>query len=143
MPGTFAWLLSPAVTTSKYTKVLPDPPQQPHHHVVRLRIQDSDRPFPFEAYVAIASYVRHHGQCQVQVDALPYGMWWQELRPDIDLVVGPINGPTDDLTGVWMADGEWIEADHEGYATAAAPYREAVTWLDEPEHPKQELPERK
>jgi len=101
-----------------------------------MRIDDPDRPLPYETYAAIASYVRHHGRCQVHATSLPYGMWWSELRPSIDLVLAPVDGPIDDPTGVWAGPNEWISADHEGYAESADHYWESVDWLD-PENASQ------
>lgn len=109
-----------------------------------MRTDDPDRPFPYETYVAIASYVRHHGRCQVHVTALPYGMWWRELRADVDLIVAPLEDPAraraQDPAGIWEGPNEWIAVDDDRYATAAAPYRAAVTWLDDQD--QQEQPER-
>ena len=103
--------------------------KQRRHHVIEMRVDDPDRPFRFSAYVAIASYIRHHERCSVRATVLPYGMWWQQLRPDIDLTIGPIDGPADEPDGVWIAPGKWISADHHDYLGQAADYHRAA-WLD-------------
>jgi len=106
---------------------------QHQNQFIEIPIDDPDRPFPFSVFVAIASYCRHHGPCTVRVASLPYGMWWQQLRPNINLVVGSFDSPVDDLTellnGVWKAPGEWVPPEDSGYETAVAPYRVA-SWLD-------------
>jgi len=92
---------------------------------------DPDRPFPFDQYLAIASAVRHHAGCTVWVSSLPYGMWWQQLRPHIQLrrdeapdrAIAP-------PAGAWVSAHAWLPPDHPGYAAVASAYSR-VAWLDE------------
>lgn len=98
-----------------------------------LPLRDPDLPFAFADYVAIASTVRHHGTCTVWPSTLPcglpYGMWWQELRPQIELGEGepPLTGAP--LDGVWESTRRWIGREHDDYAAVVEAYRVAA-WLD-------------
>jgi hypothetical protein len=98
-------------------------------HGFALVSEDPDRPFAFEEFVAIASAVRHSGRCEVWTEHLPYGMWWQELRPSIELRIGRAPGSAVSPAGVWADADRWIDADDDDYAAVVAPYR-SVPWLD-------------
>lgn len=92
--------------------------------------RDPDRPFAFEDYVAIASTARQSGRCTVWTSTLPYGMWWQELRPLIDLGHGDPPDRSAPLDGVWKDRKRWIARDDRDYCDAVEVYR-AVAWLDD------------
>lgn len=98
-------------------------------HGFAIVCEDPDRPFTFEEFVAIASAVRHHGRCEVWTDQLPYGMWWSELRPSIDLRIGRAPDAAVPAVGVWAAADRWIGADDDDYLEFVAPYR-SMAWLD-------------
>ncbi len=105
----------------------------------------TDEPFPFATYVALASARDHLGPVQVHARHLPYGVWWDRLRPTIELVRpddagapdetesaaphdgsgGGVPGGPDRLPvdGVWTAEGRFVAVDDDAYAPAAAGYR--------------------
>jgi len=89
----------------------------------------TDEPFPFASYVAIASARDHVGPVTVVARHLPYGVWWDRLRPTVALVrpgSGPEGGdphPNLPLDVVWRADGACIAAGHPDYPTEAGAYR--------------------
>jgi hypothetical protein len=98
-------------------------------------VERTDEPFPFATYVAIASAREQLGPVQVQARHLPYGVWWDRLRPTVELVRPPAgtdpdatdSDATEDgtlpLTGVWQADGRRLGPDDAAYPAAAAAYR--------------------
>jgi hypothetical protein len=84
----------------------------------------SDEPFPFTSYVAIASARDHLGPVVVHADHLPYGVWWDRLRPTIELARdGDPPGETLPLNGLWTSEGQLISTDDEAYPLAVAAYR--------------------
>jgi hypothetical protein len=94
-------------------------------------VEPTDEPFPFATYVAIASARDHLGPVRVLARHLPYGVWWDRLRPSIELVRPPDGtdpasvavGDELPVAGVWLAAGEHVEPDQAHYADAAATYR--------------------
>ncbi len=96
----------------------------------------TDEPFPFTTYVALASARDHLGAVTVRARHLPYGVWWDRLRPTIELT-----RPSDDpgahgddfdhqtgapllpLDGMWDDEGQFVASDDARYASAAAAYR--------------------
>jgi hypothetical protein len=88
--------------------------------------EPTDEPFPFLAYVAIASARAYLGPVVVHANHLPYGVWWDRLRPTIELVrQGEVPADTLPLNGIWVDGGHFLPADTEAeaYASAAATYR--------------------
>src|ERR1700722_5505626 len=86
--------------------------------------EPTDEPFPFPTYVAIASARECLGPVAVYAEYLPYGVWWDRLRPTTELVrQGDV--PTDPLplNGIWVEGGHFVPADSDAYAPAAATYR--------------------
>ena len=86
--------------------------------------EPTDEPFPFASYVAIASARDHLGPVVVLALHLPYGVWWDRLRPTVELVRHG-DAPADSLPleGVWCDGGRFIPDGSEDYARAAASYR--------------------
>ena len=96
-----------------------------------LGTKRTDEPFPFTTYVALASARDHLGPVVVRARHLPYGVWWDRLRPTIELT-RPADGHADDdpaatpllpLDGLWDDQGHFVAADDDAYASAAAAYR--------------------
>lgn len=98
-----------------------------HSAAGRLAVVGTDRsnePFPFTSYAAIASARDHLGPVVVLAPHLPYGVWWDRLRPTIDLIRrGEASRNQLPLDGIWCEDGRFIPAAEDGYAGAAAAYR--------------------
>ncbi len=93
---------------------------------------DPDRPFGIDDYITIASDIVHHGRCDVWAASLPYGMWWQELRPQVELhrdVTRTPDSEPAELQGVWIAAEEFIGQSHPDYQRHARRYVQAP-WLD-------------
>ena len=89
-----------------------------------LGTEPSDAPFPFTSYAAIASARDHLGPIVVQAQHLPYGVWWDRLRPTIELTRdGEITGSPLSLNGVWCRDGRFIPSDDPAYAEGVSCYR--------------------
>jgi hypothetical protein len=86
--------------------------------------EPTDEPFPFSSYAAIASARDHLGPVVVVARHLPYGVWWDRLRPTVELVRQG-DGPADSLplNGVWCDGGRFIPSDADGYATVTTSYR--------------------
>jgi len=103
-----------------------------HHgtRTARLGAERTDEPFAFTTYVALASARDHLGPVTVQARHLPYGLWWDRLRPTVELV-RPSDAGSDDpdgpgllpLHGLWDDQGEFVDCDDERYGPAAAVYR--------------------
>jgi hypothetical protein len=86
--------------------------------------EPTDEPFPFPTYVAIASAREYLGPVAVHAEYLPYGVWWDRLRPTIELVrQGDVPADTLPLNGIWVDGGHFVPADSDAYAPAAATYR--------------------
>ena len=86
--------------------------------------EPSDAPFPFTSYAAIASARDHLGPIVVQAQHLPYGVWWDRLRPTIELTrSGEIIGSPLPLNGGWSSDGRFIPSDDAAYADGVTCYR--------------------
>jgi hypothetical protein len=86
--------------------------------------EPSDVPFPFTYYAAIASARDHLGPIVVQAEHLPYGVWWDRLRPTIELTRdGELTGSPLPLDGVWCRDGRFISSDDAAYAESVSCYR--------------------
>jgi hypothetical protein len=89
----------------------------------------TDEPFPFASYVALASARDHLGPVTVVARHLPYGVWWDRLRPTIELVRpasdadGRDPAPNLPLDVVWRADGVCVTHDDPDYPTDAGAYR--------------------
>jgi hypothetical protein len=84
----------------------------------------TDVPFPFAVYVALASARDHLGPVTIHARHLPYGVWWDRLRPTIELVRdGDVSGDVLPLNGLWNRGGCFIPGDAEPYASAASAYR--------------------
>ncbi len=92
----------------------------------------TDEPFPFTTYVALASARDHLGPVAVRARHLPYGVWWDRLRPTIELDQSTGDPGADDdlagghllpLDGLWDEDGRFVTCDDAAYAPAAAAYR--------------------
>lgn len=83
----------------------------------------TDEPFPFASYVAIASARDHLGPVQVHARYLPYGVWWDRLRPTVALVRD--GEPPDErlpIEGVWVGPGRFVTRKDPCYAEVAAAY---------------------
>jgi hypothetical protein len=99
----------------------------------------TDEPFPFTTYVALASARDHLGAVTVRARHLPYGVWWDRLRPTVELTRPTADPVHDDevdgddgglaqaqllpLDGLWDDDGRFVAPDDAGYTSAAAAYR--------------------
>jgi hypothetical protein len=93
-----------------------------------LGTERTDEPFPFATYVALASARDHMGPVAVQARHLPYGVWWDRLRPTIELIRPsgddqPVATDLLPLDGLWDDHGRFLGPDDDGYDSAAATYR--------------------
>ncbi len=99
----------------------------------------SDEPFSFEAYASIRSAQEHLGVYRVYVAELPYGYWWDLLRPTIEIASGSEPGTGDrrlDLGTIWLPGGGSVTAGEPGWTTALDRYRsdpDRVPALDDDE----------
>ena len=97
----------------------------------RLGVDRTDEPFAFATYVALASARDHLGPVTVHARHLPYGVWWDRLRPTIELVrpgadgdpAGAVDPDPLPLQGLWDDQGGFVAVDDERYGSAAAAYR--------------------
>lgn len=84
----------------------------------------SDAPFPFESYAAIASARDHLAPVTVHAEHLPYGVWWDRLRPTVTLARAPYAGDdTLPLDGIWGPDSRFLALGTGDYDELAAAYR--------------------
>ena len=84
----------------------------------------SDAPFPFESYAAIASARDHLAPVTVHAEHLPYGVWWDRLRPTVTLAREPYaGGDTLPLDGAWGPDRRFLPRGSEEYDELASTYR--------------------
>ena len=130
------------LTAAHYRKQFPIPQDQPIASPLQpwvvLTIDDADRPFSFETYAAVASMLRYHppvdSATTLRVNRLPYGMWWQQLRSEVQLEVAGAtreDGRLDDTTntaGVWVSQHTWLAAGDHEYEKTIEEYRVAP-WL--------------
>jgi hypothetical protein len=88
--------------------------------------EPTDEPFPFTVYAALASARDCCGPVVVHARHLPYGVWWDRLRPTVELVRGPGGPPPDGqlpLDGVWAGPNRFVTLDDPNYDDLVAPYR--------------------
>lgn len=89
--------------------------------------EPTDEPFGFTAYAAIASARDRLGPVVVQAHHLPYGVWWDRLRPTVALRRQPVEpdgaGQLLPLDGLWDAGGAFVSTDDDRYPELAAAYR--------------------
>jgi hypothetical protein len=86
----------------------------------------SDEPFAFEAYASIRSAQEHLGVRCVQVAELPYGYWWDLIRPTIELVSLAELGTSDrrlELGTIWLPGGGSVGVGEPGWTIALDRYR--------------------
>jgi hypothetical protein len=97
--------------------------------------EQSDEPFPFASFAALASACRHRGDVAVLAAHLPYGVWWDLLRPTVELRRD--GDPPDDplpLDGVWEGPDRFVSLHDGGYDEVVAPYRCGLDrWLVGPD----------
>ena len=114
-----------------------EPAEAPRPWVV-LTVDDPDRPFSFETYAAVVSMLRYQppvdSAATLRVNRLPYGMWWQQLRSEVELDVvaatrddGRLDGTTN-TAGVWVSQHTWLATGDFEYEAAVEPYRVAP-WM--------------
>ena len=78
--------------------------------------QATDEPFSFGDYAAIETAQRLLGPVQVHAAHLPYGFWWDTLRPSIDLARD--GDPPHDrlpLDGAWISAAVFVSRDDPRY----------------------------
>ena len=91
----------------------------------------TDEPFSFGEYAAIESARRMLGPVQVHATHLPYGFWWDTLRPTIELVRdGEPSGDPLPLDGAWVSADEFIPREDPRYDNAVAPLRAPLNALE-------------
>lgn len=85
--------------------------------------EPSDAPFPFGEYVAICSARDNLGPVVLHARHLPYGVWWDRLRPTVELVrEGSVSEEVLPLDGAWNAEGWFVPSDDPAYTAIAASY---------------------
>ena len=93
--------------------------------------QATDEPFSFGEYAAIETAQRVLGPVQVHAPHLPYGFWWDTLRPGVDLVRDgdPPRDPLP-LDGAWLSGTVFVSRDDPRYHDAVEPLRAPLKLLE-------------
>jgi hypothetical protein len=92
--------------------------------------EPSDEPFSFGTYVAIESARAVFGAVRVHAVHLPYGFWWDTLRPSVELVrTGEAGVDPLPLGGVWTTTEDFVVETDPCFDGAAAAYRRPLLEL--------------
>jgi hypothetical protein len=84
----------------------------------------TDEPFPFASYAALASARDHRGGVVVYARYLPYGVWWDRLRPTVRLVRDDAPpGELVPLAGVWAGPDRFVSPSDPSYDDVVSRYR--------------------
>jgi hypothetical protein len=94
-------------------------------------VQTTDEPFSFDEYAAIESALRVFGRVYVHAAHLPYGFWWDTLRPSIELVRdGERPRESLPLEGAWISARAFVPRDDPRYHRAVEPLRAPLKTLE-------------
>jgi hypothetical protein len=83
-------------------------------------------PFPFEWYAAIASARDKLGPLHVYCGELHYGLWWDLLRPSVELArtgTPPCGVERLPLDAIWLESGTLVRSGEAGWGEALECYR--------------------
>jgi Glycosyl transferase family 2 len=91
---------------------------------IAISSRPDEMPFPFSAFSAVRSASEHRGVHLVYIEQLPYGYWWDRLRPTIELAYGsvPEHFEQFDDMRVWLAGGGSVAPHESGFDDALQRY---------------------
>lgn len=99
---------------------------------VEIPLDDPDEPITFAVFACVASAARHR-PVEIWVaeedDRVPYGMWWDELRPLVTVHRGTHVDAGHPDGCIWLGPDESVPADDPRAAAVLATLGD-VAWLE-------------